>query len=167
MKTTGVLFAQDECFLHVIETTLDVSENYFNLLDQKQKEGALSEVRIIHMAEDCPTQLFPKWFNYGDVIGAPEPGGVDLRGEGGAGPAAADLMRKLYDVADVLAKSPNTDLKRRHLHLVPSAARVAAFARAVEFPDPPAHFETHAAPADLDLEGERVWPLQPVVDYYD
>mmetsp|Transcript_28605 Transcript_28605/g.37470 ORF Transcript_28605/g.37470 Transcript_28605/m.37470 type:complete len:237 (-) Transcript_28605:261-971(-) len=163
LKTTGILFAQNTCMLHLVETTLDVSEAYLKCLSSQEQKGVISKVKILHMAEDCPTQLFSKWYNNGvdRLVGAPE-ATVDL---GDLVEATHDTLMKLYNAADVLKKSA-TELKRRYLHLVPSETKIQAFAENHGFMDLEEYSDIYESPIDIDLESESVWPLQPLVDYF-
>jgi len=164
---TGFLLPQDGCMLHLIESTLAVSEKYLECLENSSASKAqdavrFTKVKILHMAEDCPKQLFSKWYSFDDLAGMPEQA-VDLGSN--LVEAVDHTLQKLFEAAEVLVKIPETQLHKRHLHLVPSEGRIKAFIESDGFLGLRDYNEIYQNPIDIDLESELVWPLQPLVDY--
>lgn len=157
MEVTGLLLVHPNCVVHIFETKCP---NALAFLERLRDLPFIDPelCRVIFQSEDCPERRFKDW-KASKVATKREDFDVE------EGMDACDLA---WDVYTALLKINETMLKRNEKDVmksaaadaVPSSERVAAYARSLKWFSLSEYIEFYCDPVYVELESERVWPVQ-------
>ncbi len=121
---------------------------------------------MISSVEDCPSRDLKRWGVYS--ANPPSDDEVDIRSEGASVVASLLVSSIMRDAADFPEGNPMgiTPLGRAGGAAVsmPSANKVLGCCKSDLFPDLGEYLALFADPISVEVESDRMWPLQSLVD---
>ncbi|KAJ1458987.1 hypothetical protein M885DRAFT_512111 [Pelagophyceae sp. CCMP2097] len=155
MQLTGIAMAHDRSLVHAFECKCEKAVEFMVAL---QAEQCLDGLRVLIQSEDCPKRLFDAW-KFEHVSAKREEYEVDQNVD------ASDLA---WDVYTTVLKMVEVQRKRGGANimdcaasdLVPSQGKISAYVRSDNWLSLEEYCEFFAAPLFVELESEKVWPVQ-------
>lgn len=171
----GLALVQSQSIINIVESTPMACMAYLKAVAAEcaaaeEEEGQLEswsveDIRVVANSEDCPNACFGKWAFRGITL--PREQDIDLEQENVTSAAFSVYSRLVQlgkqltarDLSDADMDSALDHLKQYYGEYLPSNERVIALAEQESVFSIEDWLAFHAAPVDLSLASERVWPF--------
>ena len=115
--------------------------------------GPLSGLRVVCSVEDCPAEFFSDWKCKHVTVPAD------------AGASLDDLVYATYNMYNTMANIGKNKIDVENSGDLPTQEMIAAMSKSSAIQSLGEFLKVYDAPINVALESEKVWPLQPFVQY--